>query len=70
MDMFFDGTKSERSPRVASIVENLAHSLVELRVDTMYDSTGEFQTDSFVTDRAKISELPSNNSQCQAADNF
>lgn len=55
MEMFFNGAKGERSARVNEIIENLAQSLVELRVDTMYNAAGDFQTeDNPKTDLDKI----------------
>lgn len=45
MHAFFDSKRPERSERVRKIVQNLSRTLVELRVDAMYDASGEFMTD-------------------------
>lgn len=57
MDMFLDSSRTERSEKVTKIIERLAHSLVELRVDAMYDANGEFQSDNSAIGVANISKF-------------
>lgn len=57
MDMFLDSSRTERAEKVTKIIERLAHSLVELRVDAMYDANGEFQSDNSAIGVANISKF-------------